>query len=223
MTPVVKRNLPFLIIAAVLVIGASSAALLLRWKPTSPRQAGPGKPGAEPPHLRGSPDAPVLLEEFGDFECMPCFMLWPALRNLEHEYGGRLAVKFTQHPLPQHTHALEAARAAEAAGLQGKFWEMHDVLYLQRGSWLRAPNLPAAFEDFAKNLRLDLSRFKRDIAGSEISARIAADEVRGESLGIDRTPVVFINGRRVQLEGDVEQGLRTQIEAALKPSQAEQQ
>lgn len=213
-----KRSLPLAIILSVFFLAVGAGALLLRFHqgaPPPPPQSAAGKPGAEPAHVRGPANAPVVLEQFGDFECLPCFMLWPALKNLEKDYATTLSVAFRQHPLPQHRHALDAARAAEAAGLQGKFWEMHDTLYLRRAKWVREENVRAFFEISASELGLDLERFRRDMDGDEVARRIKADEERGASLGIDRTPAVFINGRRVELQGQVEEGLHRDIDAAL--------
>ncbi len=212
-----KRHLPaFAIILAVLLIAGGAAFYLYRQHRPKPLLIAPStKPGALPPHVRGNPDAPVILEEFGDFECMPCFLLWPALRNLEKDFGEKLAVIFRNNPLPQHTRAMDGARAAEAAGLQGKFWEMHDVLYLKRGTWTRSPDPRSEFSEFARRLQLDVERFNKDIIGDEVAKRITADRERGGTLKLDRTPVVFINGRKAELQGDVEKGLRDDIEAAL--------
>ena len=174
-----------------------------------------GKPGAEPPHIRGLENASVTLEEFGDFECLPCFVLWPAMKNIEKDYAKSVSVTFRQHPLAQHAHAREAARAAEAAGLQGRFWEMHDMLYLRRGKWIKADDVRTFFNTCATELGLDPDRFTKDMDGEEVTKRIAADEARGDSLGIDRTPAVFINGRRIEFSPQPEEGLRAEIDAAL--------
>jgi protein-disulfide isomerase len=212
-----KSPLALIIIAAVLVAAVVGGVFLFQERRTRPglQVASTAKPGAQPPHVRGEPGAPVTLEEFGDFECMPCFILWPALRNLEKDYGERLAVIFRQNPMPQHSKALDGAKAAEAAGLQGKFWEMHDALYLERARWIRAADVRSALTELAQGLELDAERFDRDIAGEEVAKRVAADRERAAALGLDRTPVVFINGRRVQLQGDVEKGLHDDIDAAL--------
>jgi protein-disulfide isomerase len=214
-----KSRLPFAIIALVLVGAVVAGFFLFKARRTSPglQVATTTKPGAQPPHVRGDAKAPVTLEEFGDFECMPCFILWPALRNLEKDYGDRLAVIFRNNPMPQHTHALDGARAAEAAGLQGKFWEMHDLLYLQRAKWTRAADPKTDFAEFARSLELDVDRFNKDFAGAEVAGRVAADRERSAALGLDRTPVVYINGRKVELQGDVEKGLHDDIDAALGP------
>jgi protein-disulfide isomerase len=211
-----KNYAAFAIIAVVLVAAIAAGVFLFQARKTPGLQiASTSKPGAQPPHVRGKGGAPVTLEEFGDFECMPCFILWPALRNLENDYGERLAVIFRHNPMPQHSKALDGARAAEAAGLQGQFWEMHDMLYLQRGLWTRAADPRAQFREFARRLQLDVDRFDKDFDGPEVAARVQADREKAAELKLDRTPVVFINGRRAELQGDVEKGVRADIEAAL--------
>src|SRR5437870_13115253 len=136
-----KRYLPFAIIITVFLIAIGAGVLLFRVKQQriaaakSAAEAAAAKAsllrtlGAEPPHARGAADAPVTLEEFGDFECRPCGNLSPILEKIEQDYGSRLRVIFRQCPLAMHKHALDAARASEAAGRQGRFWEMHDLLY----------------------------------------------------------------------------------------------
>lgn len=212
-----KRYLPFAIILAALLGTLGAGALLFRFRqsPTPPARPSFGKPGAEPPHVRGVENAPVAIEEFGDFECMPCLMLWPAMKNIEKDYGKSLSITFRQHPLALHRHATKAARAAEAAGLQGRFWEMHDLLYLRRSKWVSAEDVRAFFHECASELGLDLERFARDMEGAVVARRIAADEERGASLGVDRTPIVFVNGKRVELSPRPEEALRAEIDAAL--------
>jgi protein-disulfide isomerase len=174
-----------------------------------------GRAGAEPMHVRGDSNAPVVLEEFGDFECLPCSKLFPVLETLEKEFGDRLVVVFRQHPLRMHRYALDAARAAEAAGFQGKFWEMHDALYRNRATWVPAPYVRPYFNEYAKGLELDLDRFKEDMDAKKVSDRIVADQERGDSLGVDRTPIVFVNGEKVLVTDLNENGLRRIIETAL--------
>jgi protein-disulfide isomerase len=183
--------------------------------PATPATLTYGRPGAEPVHLRGDPHAPVVLEEFGDFECLPCSLISPVLEKLEHDYGNQLALVFREHPLKMHRYALDAARAAEAAGLQGRFWEMHDSLYRNRATWVPADYVRPYLNDYATELRLDVDRFKTDMDGEEVAKRIAADQDRGESLGIDRTPVLFVNGQKIPVTERNEKGLRDAIDKAL--------
>jgi protein-disulfide isomerase len=213
-----KRALPFLIIAVVLV-----AAVLVAWNlkqsavevpvaatPTpnssqNPSQsASPAKvaePGANPPHAIGDAKAPVTLEEFGDFQCPPCGALHPILKTMEQEFGPRLRVIFREFPLAAvHQYALAAARAAEAAGMQGKFWEMHDLLYENQKSWSNAFDVRPVFEGYATKIGLNLEKFRRDLSSEAVGQRILQDGKRGRSLGVIGTPTVFMNGRDVPLE-----------------------
>ena len=188
--------------------------------PTAPSTAGPtftyGRAGAEPLHIRGEANAPVVLEEFGDFECLPCSKVFAILETLEHEYDKRLVVIFREHPLTTaHRYALDAARAAEAAGLQGRFWEMHDLLYRNRGTWTRAPYIRPYLDDYARELQLDVDRFKEEIDSPAVARRILADEERGDSLNVDRTPILYVNGEKVIPTDLTEAGIRAMIEKAL--------
>src|SRR4051812_17733932 len=212
-----KRYLPFILIACVLLVAIGAGVAFFRHRKQSRTTTSAfGRPGAEPPHLRGSTNAPVQLEEFGDFECEPCSILWPILADMEREYGERLAVTFREHPLVNHRNAMAGARAAEAAGLQNRFWEMHDSLYRNRAVWVPALDPRPYFDAYAGYLGLDLGRFKRDLDGTEVAKRIAADQDRGVSLKVDRTPVIFINGQLMPFSSWPDEDLRKTIDAALK-------
>ena len=212
-----KRILPFVIIALVLGAGLLTARYLQRASSEnatpSPTPATPGaapaatavnqgEPGAEPAHALGDPKAPVTLEEFGDFECPPCGVLHPILKGLEAEYGPtKLRIIFREFPLvPNHVHALAAARAAEAAGLQGRFWEMHDLIYEHQKDWHEAFDVRPIFEGYAKTIGLDVAQFARDNTSDLVERRIFLDGKRAHSLGVQGTPTVFLNGKEVPFE-----------------------
>ena len=218
-----KRFFPFAII--VIVMAGALAAGWYWWKvahkastsgvPPVPTAT---PPGAEPSHVRGSATAPVTLEEFADFQCPGCGLFYPVLKTIEGEYGSRLRVIFREFPLQsRHSHALAAAYAAEAAGMQGKFWEMHDLLYETQGAWEKAElDVGPIFEGYAGRIGLDVERFKRDQSSETVENRIFLDGLRAHSLGIQGTPAVYINGREIPYEefGTVE-ALRASIEKAL--------
>jgi protein-disulfide isomerase len=214
-----KRALPFLIIAAALVAAAVIAWYLKQSAVEAPittvstavtltSNASPpaipakvGEPGAEPLHALGDAKAPVTLEEFGDFQCPPCGALHPVLKTMEHEFGPRLRIIFREFPLiPTHPYAPAAARAAEAAGMQGKFWEMHDLIYENQKSWSNAFDVRPIFEGYATKIGLNLEKFKRDYSSEAAAQRILQDGKRGRSLGVIGTPTVFMNGRDVPIE-----------------------
>jgi len=167
----------------------------------------------------GSPQAPVTLEEFGDFQCPPCGVLSGPLLEIEKDYGPKLRVIFRNFPFPNHEHALEAAYAAEAAGLQGRYWEMHDLLYKEQANWSKAPDAKQLFGSYAKILGLEMDRFETDIAGPTVKARIATDQERGKSLGVNATPSIFINNQGVPAQSLNPTALRAAIDEALKEKQ----
>jgi protein-disulfide isomerase len=212
-----KRTFPFVIIAAVLLAGVATAMYFQRSTAetptpapptTSPTGANPAStptpppdPGAEPAHSQGSASARIKLEEFGDFQCPPCGMLHPVLKSMEAEFGPeKVQVIFREFPLPAHTHALAAAYAAEAAGLQGKFWEMHDILYEHQADWEKAFDSRPIFEGYAKTIGLDVEQYKRDLNNEIVSRRVTDDGKRGTSLGVKGTPTVFMNGRELPFQ-----------------------
>jgi len=171
-----------------------------------------GVPGAEPPHAIGPPDAPATLEEFGDFECPPCGLLHPVLKTMEKEFGSRLRVIFREFPLyPTHKQSLNAARAAEAAGLQGKFWEMHGLLYDNQKTWHEAFDARPIFEGYAQKIGLDMDRYRNDFTSQTVEQRIFLDGKRGHSLDVKGTPTVFLNGREVPFEELSPEKLRLHI------------
>lgn len=220
-----RRYLPFIIIGAVLLVAGLLAWMLVRSGRPSPEQTqlssdtGPAtkSPGASPPHLRGDAGAPVTIEEFGDFQCPPCGYLHPELKKLEAEFGSRLRVIFRERPMMEiHKHALMAARAAEAAGLQGRFWEMHDKLFETQKEWSELPEVRTVFAGYARALGLDVERFHRDIDGPAVETRIFLDGARAHALGVGGTPTLFLNNREVPFDVLKQpDGLRAAINTAL--------
>jgi protein-disulfide isomerase len=216
-----KRYLPFVIVGGIALATLGSGAMLYRAKRpqllTIPEgKVLPGKGDAESVHIRGNPRAPVTLEEFGDFQCPPCGNIAVFIDELVKEYGPRLRVVFRNFPLPNHNHAREAAFAAEAAGLQGRFWEMHDVLYREQAVWSKADNVAELFASYAGMIGLNLDQFKKEMDAEKTKARVDSDHERGDSLGVQSTPTVFINNRQVGPNDKTPDGLRATIDAALK-------
>ncbi|MCA1594158.1 MAG: DsbA family protein [Acidobacteria bacterium] len=223
-----KRYLPFIIIAGVLVAVVAAALLLSRSSDTnqsaplnlnSGLAAGtpnPGLPGAQPPHVKGDAAAPVTLEEFGDYQCPPCGILHPALQKIEDDYGSRVRLVFRNFPLQMHKNASTAARAAEAAAVQGKFWEMHDMIYEHQDEWKDLSEPRTVYANYASRLDLDVEKFKSDMEKPETGARIVSDYRRGISLGVSGTPTIFLNGRNLPAEQTLDPAkLRAEIDAAL--------
>ena len=216
-----KRYLPFVIVVVVALATFGSGAILYRAKRPQLRnlpenQSVPAKGDQQSAHIRGNPDAPVTLEEFGDFQCPPCGQFAGFVEELLKEYDPRLRVVFRNFPLPSHEHAREAALAAEAAGFQGKFWEMHDTLYREQETWSKAPNVRELFESYAGTIGLDLDQFKKDMDGDKARERVDSDHALADSLGIKMTPTLFINNRPVDPKDKNPEGVRAEIKAALE-------
>jgi len=214
-----KRYLPFVIVFGVALVTLGSGTMLYRAKlpqvkniPDSQSVATQKDASA---HVRGKPDAPVTLEEFGDFQCPPCGQFAGFAEELLKEYDSRLRVVFRNFPLPGHEHAREAALAAEAAGFQGKFWEMHDTLYKEQTAWSKAPNTRELFESYASTLGLNMDQFKKDMDSDKAKERVDSDHALGDSLGIKVTPTLFINKRAMEPQEKNPEGVRGAINAAL--------
>src|SRR5213080_380712 len=215
-----KRYLPFVIVIGIALTTLGSGTLLYRAKrqqlkniPES--ESVLAKTNTDSAHVRGNPDAPVTLEEFGDFQCPPCGQFAVFVEELLREYDSRLRVIFRNFPLPAHEHAREAAQAAEAAGFQGKFWEMHDTLYREQLAWSKAPNARELFESYAGTLGLDMEQFKKDMDSDKARERVDSDHALGDSLGIKVTPTMFINKRPMEPQEKNPEGIRAAINAAL--------
>jgi protein-disulfide isomerase len=157
----------------------------------------------------GSSGAKVTLVEFADYECPHCKRFQPVLRQILDEFKGDVRLYFKHYPLPQHTNARLAAEAAVAAQKQGKFWQYQDKL------WENQDNLtPAELEKYAKEISLDLPKFRADMEDPKAKARVQKDRVDGQTLGLASTPTLYINGREYTDAKDTE-SLREWIKEEL--------
>ena len=169
-----------------------------------------------PPHVRGAANAAITLEEFGDYQCPPCGILFHELKKIEKEYSDRLRLIFRHYPISErHKNAVLAAHAAEAAGQQNMYWEMHDRLYEKQADWAEADNARALFVAYARELKLDAERFTRDLDSSDADVRISADRQRAQVLGVIGTPTLFVNGRQLKPEAMTPDMIRKAIDYML--------
>jgi protein-disulfide isomerase len=147
-------------------------------------------PVSDKDHAQGPPDAPVTLVEYGDYECPYCGRAYPVVKQLQQAMGDRLRFVFRNFPLNTlHEHAGVAAQAAEAAAAQGKFWEMHDLLYENQDDL-------ADVEQYALSLGLEIYQFNSDLSGEKYSKKVRDDFRGGVRSGVNGTPTFFINGVR---------------------------
>src|SRR5438128_540780 len=213
-----KRYLPFIIVALVGLLAVGGGAFLYRAKrsgnPTPKISKTETLPSGESIHALGPADAAVTLEEFGDFQCPPCGMLSEPINQLQKQYN--LRVIYREFPLPVHAHAKEAAFAAEAAGRQGRFWQMHDLLFREQAVWSKSTDARALFNAYAGMLQLNLDRFKKDMDSSEVQQQVELDQHRGTAIGVKNTPTIFLNNEAVPGNESNPDQLPALVEAALK-------
>lgn len=174
--------------------------------------------GALPPNVKGSPASSVVLEEFIDYQCDACAAKHPLIKEITAEYGDRIAVVMRNFPIGERKRAYDAALAVEAAGLQGRFWDMHDRLFNDQADWSTSDEHRRLFETYARELGLDVGRFKADLDSEAVNARVKADISRGQSGGVRSTPSLFINGTPVPFKEMTRDGLKSMIDGILGPT-----
>lgn len=175
---------------------------------------------SETDHVRGKAGAKVTLVEFGDFQCPACGAYEPLVRKVAAANKDTLQVVFRHFPLSQlHQNALLAAKASEAAGLQGKFWEMHDMLYDKQDEWSGALNARDFFLTYATTIGLDTKKFTTDLSNKSIEDKIQAEYKEGTVLGVQGTPTFFVNGKKIvnpKSEDEFNKIIKEAAEAVVK-------
>jgi len=191
----------------------------------TPATKAPGIPpnapaGANPPNQAGSQTAAVTIEEFADFQCGSCAATHPIMNEIKSTYGSRIRFIFRNYPLaiPAHDKSYEAAVAAEAAGLQGKFWDLQNLLFNNQQAWTAAPTYKTIWKDYATKIGLDVAKWENDMAGLSAKSRVDADMARGKAIGVNSTPSIYINGNPVPFAEATVNGIRKIIDAELANS-----
>jgi protein-disulfide isomerase len=148
-------------------------------------------------HAKGPLNAKVSVIEYGDYQCPACGAYEPIMEQLEKEYSGRVLFVFRNFPLTQiHIDAIPAAEAAEAAALQGKFWEMHDLIYKNQSTWAETPAdqiFAKYYNGYAQSLGLDMTKFSGDAKGNAVAQKIQSDTAAASAASVDHTPTFFVN------------------------------
>lgn len=153
-------------------------------------------------HITGNPSAKVTIVEYGDYQCTYCQQYSASFKLAQDKFADKVKFQFRNFPLSSlHPNAVAAARAAEAASLQGKFWEMHDLLYdnTNWGVWTKAGDPIPLFNSYAQQLGLDTNQFKKDFTSEKVNNTINADKAEGSRLGVQGTPAFFVNGNEEKI------------------------
>jgi protein-disulfide isomerase len=168
-------------------------------------------------NTEGNLNAKVSLIEYGDFQCPACGAYYPMVKQLVAAYSGKIAFAFRNYPLPQHADAPLASQAAEAAGLQGKYWQMHDALYENQSVWSAAPTSTVVsqfFDNYASSLGINVAQLNTDMNSAKVLNKIQSDISSGNAVPLQYTPTFFINLKQIsnptsydQFKSDIDQAL----------------
>ncbi len=178
-------------------------------------------PGAQPPHILGSQTATVTVEEFADYQCGACASKNPVLKQIASIYNNRIKFIYRNFPLNQ-SKSFDASVAAEAAGMQNKFWDMQNLLFTKQTEWAAASDHRKIFSDYAAQIGLDVAKFQTDSLGLPAKQRVDNDQARGRSLRVQSTPTVFVNGLPIPFEQITVEGMRQIIDAELQKAGSNQ-
>ncbi|MGQ0542507.1 MAG: DsbA family protein [Blastocatellia bacterium] len=240
-----NSGVPLVIIVLVLIVAIAGGWWLYAYNTSKPTgntntnratantQRTPGPPTNAPigapvgVNMLGAPNATVTLEEFADYQCGSCAVAHPVMKEIQAAYAGNKNFRFIfrHFPLsiPAHDKAYDAAVATEAAGLQGKFWAMQDMLFRNQQAWSSNPNFRQLWADYATNIGLDVEKFKNDMAGMQTKSRVDADIQRGRGMNVSSTPTVFVNGLAVPYPDVNVQSMRQIIDAELQKAASQAQ
>ena len=168
-------------------------------------------------HVKGNPDADVVLVEYSDFQCPACRAMYPVVAGLMEEYGDQIRFEYRHFPIERaHPYAVQAAVAAEAAGQQGKFYEFHDALFENQANWSQSPTPNVFFQQYAEELELDMDMFRRHSNASLLRDTVRLQQQQGLQAGVTGTPTMFLNGERMVYATYDE--FVTQVAIAVDPS-----
>lgn len=185
--------------------------------------SGTPMPVTEVDHIRGPEDAPVTLIEYSDLECPACAAYMPIVERVVAEASTTVRFVYRHFPLypSPHRNALLASQAAEAAALQGKFWDMYLILFENQQSWTGKPlaTARASFESYAERIGLDVERFKADIDSEEVIARVQRDRDDSKALNLMGTPSFFVNGKAINNPRSYEEFVQILQDAAQADTQ----
>jgi protein-disulfide isomerase len=167
-------------------------------------------------HIEGNASSTVIITEYSDFQCSACRSYYLVMRQMMAEFGDRVVLVYRYFPLSSiHANADFSARAAQAAGLQGKFWEMHDLLFEKQDEWAKSNNIEPIFTSYAKLIGISTEQFLIDFKSKEVKDFVNAQKENATKLGLQATPTFFINGIQIQNPNSTE-AFREIINKALK-------
>ncbi|MBI1857224.1 thioredoxin domain-containing protein [Candidatus Saccharibacteria bacterium] len=212
-----SKRFAFILVISVILF---SGFLIFGKKDTNtPNNSSSSRPTS---HTKGQGKSGVVLVEYGDFQCSACYAYEPVIKEIFSTYNEQITFQFRNFPLVQiHKNALVASRAAEAAALQGKFWEMHDKLYETQDpsgktGWVVADDPVSYFAEIAAKLGMNVEKFKTDLKSSAVNDSIQADIKEGQALDFSGTPSFVLDGKRIEKNPADLQAFKKLIEDTIK-------
>jgi protein-disulfide isomerase len=216
-----EKSRAILIVVVVLVVSLIGGGLLLNFQKRDDPVEEEDESIVEANVADPAANVVVTLEEFCDYQSPACATIAPTLKKLGEEYGTNVNLVFRHTPLPANRNALPAARAAEAARMQSRFWEMHYLLLEKQNEWKDEDNPRPRFLQWARDLGIDVARFEKDMDSEQVTFRIEADKDAAVALAIQEVPAIVINGRRLKTDAMTAEGIREGIEVMLTHSSEE--
>lgn len=177
--------------------------------------AGTPAPISSADHARGPMDAPVVLLEYSDLQCPACGAYHPLVEKVLASSTIPIRMVYRHYPLPQHKNAFIAAQASEAAAMQGKFWEMENLLFTYQDQWSELADPREIFSGYALRIGLNVEKFKSDMDSDIAKNIVTAQRNEAQKIGINKTPTFFLNGKEIESPQGYEQ-FKAAIEAAAK-------
>lgn len=199
-----KSRFSLILIAIVIVFGA---ILFISKKDAAAPKNADGSAVQPTNHTKGENAKGITLVEYGDFQCPACGGYYPIVEQVVEKYKADISFQFVNFPIASiHPSAVLAHRSAEAAGNQGKFWEMYNLLYQNQQSWtnLSAGQAGTTFRSYAESLKLDMAKFDTDQKSQATNNIINADIAKGKDAGVTGTPTFFLNGKKIENPSDLE-------------------
>lgn len=165
--------------------------------------------------FKGSKESKVILVEYSDLQCPACGYYYPVVKKLGEEFGDKIGIAYRHFPLPQHKNAKPAAYAAEAAAKQGKFWEMHNIIFDNQKKWSEDKNAKEVFSEYAKSIGLNMEQYNKDVDSQEVKDKVDSDYESGVRSKVDSTPTFFLNGEKIKNPANYDE-FKKLIDEAIK-------
>jgi protein-disulfide isomerase len=202
-------------IATLLIFAGGIFLFTKKQAPSTPKSVDTSLLTREDSYKIATDSAKLTLVEFGDFQCPSCAAAEPIIKDVLKTYAKDLNFVYRNYPLPQHQNAVPAAQAAEAAGVQGKYWQMHDLLYDKQTEWSDVKDPLPLFSGYAKQLGLNVAEFDKNVKDNKFSEKINRDLQDGNTIRVSATPTFYLNGEILENLSSLND-LKSRIDARLQ-------